>query len=129
MIRTFGFRMLALILSVVLLASCGGGGGGTTTSASTAPGFHNVTISWAANHEKGVNTTGGGYSVSISGQSAPAAIDVPFVSGPTAPTSITTSLYSGTYTALVTAHAMLDSNGGSTGVTSAPSSTISINVP
>ena len=115
----------ALIIPL-LLSSCGGGGGDTTPS---PPAFHLVTLTWNANHETGVNSIGGGYIVSISGPSAPAPINVPYVSGLTAPTSTTVSLYTGSYTATVTAYASLDSAGGTTGASSAPSSTKSINVP
>ena len=84
---------------------------------------------WAANHENGVNSIGGGYIVSISGQSAHAPINVPYVSGLAAPTSTTVSLYSGTYSATVAAYASLDAFGGATGTLSDPSSALTISVP
>jgi hypothetical protein len=111
---------LATILSAGL-AACGGG------TAPPAPAYHNVTLSWTANRETGVNSPGGGYTVAISGQTP---IDVPFVSGAAAaPTSTTVSLYSGSYTATVTAYAALDAAGGATGSTSAASATLNIVVP
>jgi hypothetical protein len=67
-----------------------------------------VTISWAANREAAVNTTGGGYTVAISGQTP---IDVPYVSGTTAPTSTTTTLLSGSYSVTVTAYSALKPTG------------------
>lgn len=124
--RIYTAAFWALILSV-LLSGCGGGGGGT--SAPTPPAWHNVTLSWIANHETGVNSIGGGYIVSINGQSAPAPTNILYVSGLAAPTSTTVSLYTGTYSATVTAFASLDSSGGTTGTSSTPSTTLSINVP
>jgi hypothetical protein len=87
---------------------------------------HSVTLTWASNHERGVNSAGGGYQVSISGQPT---IDVPFTSGSTAPTSTTVLLNTGTYTVRVRAYAALDAQGGSTGSLSAPSTPITVNVP
>lgn len=118
---------LARLVATLLLTSCGGGGSSTPTP--TTPAWHNVTLNWNANREKGVNSVGGGYIVSISGQSVPAPINVPYVSGLTAPTSTTVSLYTGTYSATVTAFASLDSTGGATGASSIPSTSLSINVP
>lgn len=101
------------LIAASCLAACGGGGGGS----STPPGPRLVTISWAPNHEKGVNSAGGGYTVSITGQPP---INVPWVSGPSAPTSTSLTLQQGTYTIAVTAYAALDAQGGATGSTSAP---------
>ncbi|MGV8935099.1 MAG: hypothetical protein ACOH1I_10770 [Gallionellaceae bacterium] len=120
------FKAAAIVTAAMLvLSACGGGGGG---GGGVAPAYHNVTISWVANHEKGVNMAGGGYKVSISGQTT--AIDVPFnVASGVTPTSTIKSLYTGSYTATVKAYAALDSSGGTTGSTSAASSSISIVVP
>jgi len=89
---------------------------------------HSVTLAWAANHETGVNSTGGGYHVSITGKPT---IDVPWVSGPTAPTSAMTTLQTGTYTVTVTAFAALDAPGAppGSGSVSAPSQALTVNVP
>jgi hypothetical protein len=97
---------------------------GSFTPAATAT--RDVVLSWAPNRESGVNSTGGGYQVSISGQPA---INVPYTSGPTAPASITVSLPAGTYTVTVKAYAALDAQGGSGGTLSAPSAPITVNVP
>jgi ABC-type glycerol-3-phosphate transport system substrate-binding protein len=113
-----------VLIALAQLAGCGGGGGGG--SSSPAPTNHTITLAWAPNHEKGVNSTGGGYQVSISGQPT---INVPFVSGPTAPTSTVTTLPMGTYTVTVRAYAALDTQGGSAGSFSAPSQSIIVNVP
>ena len=117
-------RIAAAALLITGLSACGGGGG----SAPPAPLPHSVTLSWQANRESGVNSTGGGYQVSISGQSVP--INVPFNAAfGVTPTTTTTVLYSGTYTATVRAYAVLDAQGGGTGSLSAPSASISIVVP
>ena len=105
---------LALVLS-----SCGG-------ESSRWPTPHQVTVAWAPNHEKGVNSTGGGYQVTISGQPT---FNVPYVSGPTAPTSTITTLLTGTYSVTVRAYAALDAQGGSTGNISAPSQSLIVKVP
>ncbi len=85
-----------------------------------------VTLVWAPNHEKGVNSAGGGYQVSISSQPT---INVPYASGATAPTSVVTTLPKGTYTVTVRGYAALDAQGGSTGSVSASSQSIIVNVP
>lgn len=116
------------VISALLLSACGGGGGGGGGSGAAASTQHSVTLTWAANHEKGVNSAGGGYLVSISGQASP--INVPYnaASGVT-PTTTTTTLSTGTYTATVVAYAALDANGGTTGSKSASSAPITIAVP
>lgn len=120
-------KFLLLIISITLLLSaCGGSGGGG--GGGGASSTHTVTLTWNPNHEKGVNSTGGGYKITIGGQAVP--IDVPFnaASGVT-PTSKVVTLSSGSYTATVSAYAALDAIGGSTGSTSANSSSITIKVP
>jgi len=112
-----------VLLVCAHLAGCGGGGGGGSPRPITN---HAVTISWAANHEKGVNSAGGGYNVMISG--APT-IEILF-NGTTTPTSAPpVVLQTGTYTVTVTAFAALDSQGGATGSVSAPSQTLTVDVP
>ncbi len=119
-------RLAAVVLAASAhLAGCSGGGGGSSPPPPpVVVTNHTVTLSWAPNHEKGVNSTGGGYLVSISGQSMP--ISVPFTS-----TSIMTTLQTGTYTVTVTAFAALDAQGGTTGAgsVSAPSQTLTVSVP
>jgi hypothetical protein len=117
-------RFVFVAMLGATLTACGGSSGGGTPAA--PPAYHNVTLSWTANRETGVNSAGGGYTVNISGQSAP--IDVPYVSGTWAPTSVTTSLYTGSHTATVTAYAALDTAGGTTGNTSA-ATTLNFVVP
>lgn len=98
---------ILMALSALLLSACGGGGGGGGSSA-PVPTSHTVTISWDANREAAVNTTGGGYTVAISGQPM---IDVPYVSGPATPTSTTATLMSGSYSVTVTAYSALKPTG------------------
>jgi hypothetical protein len=85
-----------------------------------------VLISWNGAKESGVNKPGGGYRVNISGRSS---VDVPFVSGSAAPTSMTVPLPAGTYTVTVSSYAALDARGGTSGTTGAPSQAISVTVP
>lgn len=122
-LTAFNARLIAAVLLVFGLSACGGGGGGSSPPPVTIPA---VTLSWASNHESGVNSPGGGYQVSISGQPT---INVPYTSGSTAPTSTTVSLQTGTYTVSVRAYAALDVQGGNTGSLSAPSAPITVNVP
>jgi hypothetical protein len=113
----------AALITAGCIAGCGGGGGG---GSSAPPGPRNVSISWAPNHEKGVNGAGGGYQLSITGQPP---ITLPYTSGLAAPTSTTITLPQGTYAVTVTAFAALDAQGGSTGSVSAPSQAVIVNVP
>lgn len=112
---------LLLAFLVVGLSACGGGGGG-----GSSPPARSVALAWGANHESGVNRAGGGYQVSISGQPT---TDVPYTSGSAAPTSTTVMLQPGSYTVTVRAYAALDSQGGNAGSLSAPSQSLTVNVP
>jgi len=87
---------------------------------------HQVTISWAANREAGVNSAGGGYKVAISAQPV---IDVPYASGATTPTTTIAHLPSGSYSVTVKAYAALDAQGGTSGTSSAASQSVPITVP
>ena len=114
---------ITVLITSGCIAGCGGGGGGGGSSAPPGP----PTLVWAPNHEKGVNSAGGGYQILITGQSS---INVPYVSGPAAPTSLVlTTLAKGTYTVSVRAFAALDASGGTTVSFSAPSASIVVNVP
>ena len=123
--KSMKIRLGAVVLiALAQLAGCGGGGGGGSSPPPVTN--HTVTLAWAPNHEKGVNSAGGGYQVAISGQPT---INVPYASGPAAPTSTVTTLQTGTYTATVRAYAALDAQGGSAGSLSAPSQSLIVNVP
>lgn len=110
---------LLLVLLAAGLSACGGGG-------SSSPPARAVALAWQANRESGVNRAGGGYQVSISGQPT---TDVPYTSGSAAPTSTTVMLQPGSYTVTVRAYAALDSQGGNAGSLSAPSQSLTVNVP
>lgn len=118
-------KKIVIILFVTLISISLFGCGGGNSSAPT-PTSHTVDISWAANREAAVNSAGGGYTVAISGQSP---INVPYVSGAAAPTTIAATLLTGSYTVTVTAYSALNPPGGTTGSTSAPSTALNISVP
>lgn len=121
------------ILAVALVcSSCTVGGGSpgasrrtasTTTSTSTSTNTNvtgatrTVTISWNANREKAVNSAGGGYRVYYSSVNnfsigSASALGAAYVSGATAPTSVTTpALGSGTYYYRVVAYSTLNPAG------------------
>lgn len=87
-----------------------------------------VTVSWAPNRESAVNGPGGGYRVyygtapNIDIAGADMAV-VPYLSGPSAPTTITLVLPSGTYYFKVVAYSTLNSGG------SKPSQEVSFTTP
>ena len=75
-----------------------------------------ILVSWTANREQGVNQTGGGYKVYYSTTpgfdpaSAPL-VNVPWISGPTAPVSTILAFTVGTYYIKVVAYSTLNSTG------------------
>lgn len=102
-----------LLVSLALLASmsigCSSGGGGSSTVSIVA-------VSWSENSESGVNSAGGGYKVyysTTSGFSVSGAnfVDVPWVSGPAAPTTVNLSLATGTHYIKVVAYSALNPSG------------------
>ena len=104
-ISTIGWAIFTTLI-VLSLSGCGGGGGGGG----------DFLISWDANREFSVNSPGGGYRVYYSTNpgfdiSTANIVDVPFVSGPAAPTSIVIPLSSGTYYIKVVAYSTLNSAG------------------
>lgn len=127
------YGLLCALLGSSILIACGGGGGGRGSNSCIPPTtltLHQVTLTWAANREAAVNSTGGGYIIAISSQPQ-TIIDVPFTSATSTPTT-TISLMSGCYTATITAYSALDPNSGLSATkasTSAPSATIAISVP
>src|SRR5208337_4272059 len=116
--------LLFLALISFTLSSCGEGG-----NSSSAGATYPVTLTWGANRESGVNSAGGGYQVSVSSQATITTMNVPFVSGPSAPTWTTVLLNPGNYTVTVRAYAALDAQGGSTGSLSGASAPITVIVP
>lgn len=110
------------LLGSVVLAACGGGGGG-----GGSPSTKTVQVSWTANRESGVNSSGGGYKVyysSAAGFDITGAnvTDVPYTAG-SAPTTTNVTLTSGTHYVKVVAYSALNPAG------SAPSSETTVTVP
>lgn len=107
-------------------------GSGTTTCTN---GTHSVLVSWSANREKAVNTTGGGYLVYYStstpvNTSTAASVAVPYASGVSAPTSkMVTGLCSGTWHFRIVAYSALHPTGSSASSRSADSSEVSATIP
>ena len=93
---------------------------GTSTSTSTAGGSpvsRSLQVSWAANRERGVNASGGGYRVYYGTQSGfstagASFVSVPYVAGASAPTTATISgLSPGTYYVKVNAYSAQNPSG------------------
>lgn len=131
-------RKLALILFLALSACTSEksppnsppstGTGGSPTSVK-------IRINWAANPEVDVNTTGGGYRVYYAkspnvSTSSGTYVNVPYVSGVTAPTTaLLSGLTVGTYYVKVVAYSAYNPQGISGGNQSLGSSETSISVP
>lgn len=118
-------RTLFTAAVALVAASCGGSGGGLDGPKSVTA---NVQVSWTANREATVNQAGGGYKVyfgRIAGFSIAGAnfVDVPYVSGPAAPTTTMLTLSSGDNFVKVVAYSALNPSG------SAPSTEIKLSVP
>ncbi len=133
-IHRYSYRQCAIVLLSLfslIQASCGGGGESTPSAMRT------VEVSWDANRETAVNSTGGGYRVYYSMRSGftlddagVSEIDVPYAAPPLAPTSIKVELQSGQYYFRVVAYSDLNSPWGSIGGSvSAPSREIVLLVP
>ncbi len=135
--RSFFVLLSALLVS--LISACGGGGGGASAVPPPPPRPVqpvNIQVNWAANKETAVNASGGGYRVYYATTAglaltdpAVTMVDVPYVSGTTAPLSTTLSVQSGDiYYFRVTAYSALDRIGQSGGTESLSSSNFSLNV-
>jgi|GEM_PF-1299627 len=98
-------------------------------------GGKTATLTWTASRESAVNRTGGGYRVyacDYSGFSLADAVvtDVPFVSGPSVPASVTLAgLGSGSVYVRVVAYSALNAVGSTAGSQSDASSQITVVVP
>jgi hypothetical protein len=131
-------RSAALLCVVALPLGCGGAGKPVSRGDLPSPGggdSFNVAVSWNANRERAVNSAGGGYRVyygkipgfSISGA---ASVEVPYVSGATAPTGTSINgLAPGTYYFKVVAYSALIPPQGGTGSASQPTSEFSLTLP
>lgn len=106
-----------------------------SSSTPTTPTSVKIRINWAANPEVDVNTTGGGYRVYYAkspnvSTSSGTFVNVPYVSGPTAPTTaLLSGLTVGTYYVKVVAYSAYNPQGISGGNSSVGSSEVSISVP
>ena len=105
-----------------------------TTDSAPAPSY-TMKVSWTANREGAVNRTGGGYRIYYSTQagfefrSAPY-LDVPYVSGATAPTSAeVTGLAAGTYFVKVVAISSISNSDTEKLGMSSPSAETTISLP
>jgi len=118
-IRRILLTSIFIILTLSFLYGCGmgvGGGGrnggdGNGGDSITEPDEYTVTVSWKANLEKLVNSSGGGYRVYYSknpgfsiNDTGVKVADVPYISGPTAPTSTSLTLDKGTWYVKVVAY-------------------------
>lgn len=116
-------RRAVVVAIAALVAACSGGGIG-----GTRPVNATVQVSWAANREAAVNAAGGGYRVyygkspgfDITGASF---VDVPYVSGSSAPTTASVTLSSGDNFVKIVAYSALNPTG------SQPSAEILVSVP
>lgn len=131
-------RMLVCALTLVFTACSSGKSAPksiTTTTPPAAPTSVKIRINWAANPEVDVNTTGGGYRVYYAkspnvSTSSGTYVDVPYVAGPTAPTTaLLSGLTVGTYYVKVVAYSAYNPQGISGGNRSSGSSEVSISVP
>lgn len=113
-----------VLATAALLAACSDGGALGGARSVTA----SVQVSWDANREATVNMSGGGYRVyygrtagfALAGASF---VDVPYVSGPTAPTTTMLTLSSGANFIKVVAYSALNPSG------SQPSAETLVSVP
>lgn len=126
---------IRMMVPLFIMTACGGGSPDTfgTSGTSTAPS--SITLTWNANHEKSVNAPGGGYYVyyanapGVNTQTANM-IQVPYVSGALAPTSVSlTNPSSGTYYFRVVAYSSFNPPNGSTTRRSSDSAEVSIQYP
>lgn len=124
--------LIKLSILFFLLSSCGP----KLQTTAIDPNYvrSNVNVTWTANPETAVNTTGGGYVVAYSqnpdaSYSQADKLTVPYVSGPTAPVSATINIPPGTYYIKIYAYSALNPAGSSSGSLSAASTASVITVP
>lgn len=138
-IRRYLFMPLIMLFGIISIIASGGGGGEEPPPPPpplVCDGGSAVTVSWNANRETAVNSSGGGYVVYFSqssgfnpGDSNVCSQDVPYVSGTTAPTSTVIDPPSGTWYVRVTATSQLNAPGTTGGTESAASSQTTVIVP
>lgn len=115
--------LLTAACAAALLAGCSSGSS-KPPPPPRPPGDRNIELAWTPNHERAVNSPGGGYRVTLTGRPE---VNLPYVSGALAPTSITTTLRSGTYTMTVRAYGLDVATHTTTQTT--PAAQLTVNVP
>ncbi|MGE3261507.1 MAG: hypothetical protein AB7K68_06990 [Bacteriovoracia bacterium] len=115
--QNFPYALLSLLALVFLVTACKmpqqSAKVNVTPTPRPGPTPRSVLVSWTANRETAVNSAGGGYKVYYSSTSgfvvsAGNLVEVPYVSGASAPTSTTLSLVPGTYYIRVAAYSALN---------------------
>jgi hypothetical protein len=116
--------LLGTCATLVIFSNCGG-----------SPSATQLVLNWDANHEAAVNAPGGGYRVyyafspGVDTAHAPF-VDVPYVSGSQAPTTITlTKPVIGTYYFRIIAYSTFSPPNGSTIRRSSDSTEVSVGFP
>ena len=115
-------RSFVVIVTSIFVISCSGGSDNSSVAVTPCSGANkNVTVSWAANKEAAVNTTGGGYKVYhsrtsgfLAGDTGVTVVDVPYSSGSASPTSTTLSLVSAECSHFIRVTGYSALNGGTT---------------
>lgn len=132
----YKYRFLCLGFFIAMLAACGGSSGGGGVTPVMCTGGPAITVTWNANRETAVNTSGGGYIVYFSastgfnpGDANVCSQAVPYVSGATAPTTTTIDPPSGTWYVRVAATSSLNAPGSTGGSESTASSQTTVVVP
>ena len=114
--------LLTAACATALLAGCSSGS--SKSPPPRAPGDRTIELAWTANHERAVNSTGGGYRVTLTGRPE---VNLPYAGGALAPTSLTTTLHTGTYTLTVKAYGLDVATHTTTQTT--PAAQLTVNVP
>jgi hypothetical protein len=138
--RDWKFGRMLICAVAVLLTACSSEKSApksvnSGTPPAAAPTSVKIRVNWTANPEVDVNTTGGGYRVYYSKSpnvsiSSGTFVNVPYVSGPTAPTTaLLSGLTVGTYYVKVVAYSAYNPQGIIGGNSSTGSSEVSLSVP
>jgi hypothetical protein len=133
--RKLAFLFLFSALSVACTSEKKAPNSAPNSTSGSAPTSVKIRVNWTANPEVDVNTTGGGYRVYYAkspnvSTSSGTFVNVPYVSGATAPTTaLLSGLTVGTYYVKVVAYSAYNPQGISGGNSSAGSSEVSISVP
>ena len=123
-----------LLFFALALVGCTGGPRPSALGLADTFGDLSTTVRWDANHETAVNSPGGGYRIFFSKDSNAdlancRTVDVPYVSGPLAPTTgVMDHISPGTYYVRVVAYSAMSPPGGTGGSASTPSAMAVITV-